>query len=85
MGRGRRGYEEAVTDQSRTALTGAAAAAEAASGERGVTAAGQPEDAWDRLAALAFGGAASAGGCSEHAHDYECTCAAEQELDEAVD
>ena len=35
-----------------------------------------PEDAWDRLAALAFGDTTSAGGCSEHAH--ECTCMAEQ-------
>jgi hypothetical protein len=35
-----------------------------------------PQDAWDRLAALAFGDAASAGGCSVHAHD--CTCLAEE-------
>jgi len=41
--------------------------------ERGAAA---TEDSWDRLAALAFGGAASAGGCSEHAHD--CTCLAER-------
>ncbi|HWG25123.1 hypothetical protein [Actinospica sp.] len=73
-----------MNDQSRVALTGAAAAAEATSGKRGATEA-QPEDAWDRLAALAFGGAASAGGCSEHAHDYDCTCAAERESDEAAD
>lgn len=39
----------------------------------------QTEDAWDRLAALAFGGAPSAGGCSEHAHDLECTCLADHE------
>ena len=32
------------------------------------------EDAWDRLAALAFGDTVSAGGCSVHAHD--CTCLA---------
>ena len=38
------------------------------------TAVAPQEDAWDRLAALAFGDTASAGGCSEHAHD--CTCLA---------
>ena len=51
-------------------------------------AAAQSEDAWDRLAALAFGGGASAGGCSEHAHDYDCTCglpAADGDGSEAVD
>jgi len=37
-----------------------------------------PEDAWDRLAALAFGDTASAGGCSVHAHD--CTCLAEEHV-----
>jgi hypothetical protein len=41
-----------------------------------------PEDAWDRLAALAFGDAASEGGCSEHAHD--CTCLAAHGAAEAV-
>jgi hypothetical protein len=41
---------------------------------RAGTAAAQSEDAWDRLAALAFGGGASAGGCSEHANAYECGC-----------
>lgn len=41
---------------------------------RAASAAAQAEDAWDRLAALAFGGGGSAGGCSEHAHAYECTC-----------
>ena len=40
----------------------------------------EPEDAWDRLAALAFGDTTSAGGCSEHAH--ECTCMAEQPSDD---
>ena len=40
----------------------------------------EPEDAWDRLAALAFGDTTSAGGCSEHAH--ECTCLAEQPSDD---
>ena len=44
-----------------------------AAAESGAAAA--TEDAWDRLAALAFGDTASAGGCSEHAHD--CTCLAE--------
>jgi hypothetical protein len=39
-------------------------------------AAAATEDAWDRLAALAFGDTASAGGCSEHAHD--CACLAER-------
>jgi hypothetical protein len=34
------------------------------------------EDAWDRLAALAFGDTVSAGGCSVHTHD--CTCLAEE-------
>jgi hypothetical protein len=38
-------------------------------------AAAPQEDAWDRLAALAFGDTASASGCSEHAHD--CTCLAQ--------
>ena len=37
-------------------------------------AADAPEDAWDRLAALTFGDAATEGGCSEHTHD--CTCLA---------
>jgi hypothetical protein len=46
-----------------------------------VTVGAQTEDAWDRLAALAFGGAPSAGGCSEHAHDLECTCLADHEPD----
>ena len=32
-----------------------------------------PEDAWDRLAALAFGDTASAGGCSVHAYDCACS------------
>lgn len=41
---------------------------------RAATAAAQSEDAWDRLAALAFGGGASAGGCSEHANAYDCGC-----------
>jgi hypothetical protein len=41
------------------------------------------EDAWDRLAALAFGDAASAGGCSEHA--YDCTCLAEHGAAQAVE
>jgi hypothetical protein len=40
----------------------------------GAPAATTPEDAWDRLAALAFGDAASEGGCSEHA--FDCTCLA---------
>ena len=39
-------------------------------------------DAWDRLAALAFGDVASAGGCSEHAHD--CTCLAENASERPV-
>jgi len=60
-----------VNEQIRATATTAQAAA-----ERGATIAAAPEDSWDRLAALAFGGAASAGGCSEHAHD--CTCLAEQ-------
>ena len=61
-----------MNEQIRATATTAQAAA-----ERGATiAAAVPEDSWDRLAALAFGGAASAGGCSEHAHD--CTCLAEQ-------
>jgi hypothetical protein len=34
----------------------------------------QSEDAWDRLAALAFGVGGSTGGCSEQAHAYDCTC-----------
>ena len=41
-----------------------------------------PEDAWDRLAALAFGDTASAGGCSVHAHD--CTCLAEEHVSVAA-
>jgi hypothetical protein len=36
------------------------------------------EDAWDRLAALAFGDTVSAGGCSVHAHD--CTCLAREHV-----
>jgi hypothetical protein len=36
------------------------------------------EDAWDRLAALAFGDTVSAGGCSVHAHD--CTCLAQEHV-----
>jgi hypothetical protein len=36
------------------------------------------QDAWDRLAALAFGDTASAGGCSVHAHD--CTCLAQEHV-----
>jgi hypothetical protein len=51
-------------------------------GQRAVPTAAQPEDAWDRLAALAFGGSASAGGCSAHAHDYDCTCLAEYGVDD---
>ena len=53
------------------------------------TAAAQSEDAWDRLAALAFGGGASAGGCSEHANAYDCGCelpgAAEDEFPDYSD
>ena len=41
-----------------------------------------PQDAWDRLAALAFGDTASAGGCSVHAHD--CTCLAEEHVSVGV-
>jgi hypothetical protein len=41
-----------------------------------------PEDAWDRLAALAFGDTVSAGGCSVHAHD--CTCLAEEHASAGV-
>jgi hypothetical protein len=36
------------------------------------------EDAWDRLAALAFGDTVSAGGCSVHTHD--CTCLAREHV-----
>jgi len=42
-----------------------------------------PEDAWDRLAALAFGDTASAGGCSVHTHD--CTCLAEEHASVGVE
>ena len=42
-----------------------------------------PEDAWDRLAALAFGDTASAGGCSVHTHD--CTCLAREHASVEVD
>ncbi|HEX4791264.1 MAG TPA: hypothetical protein VH372_22575 [Actinospica sp.] len=48
----------------------------------GAPAATAPEDAWDRLAALAFGDAASEGGCSEHA--FDCTCLAAHGAAEAV-
>jgi len=65
-----------VNEQSRASSTGVDAVG-AARGA-GAVKRSQAEDAWDRLAALAFGGAASAGGCSEHAHDLECTCAGEQ-------
>ena len=41
---------------------------------RAATVAVQPQDAWDRLAALAFGVGGSVGGCSEAVHAYECTC-----------
>lgn len=41
---------------------------------RAATSAAQPEDAWDRLAALAFGTGPSAGGCSEQTHVYDCGC-----------
>jgi hypothetical protein len=42
-----------------------------------------PEDAWDRLAALAFGDTASAGGCSVHTHD--CTCLAQEHVSVGVE
>lgn len=45
-------------------------------------AADAPEDAWDRLAALTFGDAATEGGCSEHTHD--CTCLAANGAAEVV-
>jgi hypothetical protein len=48
----------------------------------GAPAATAPEDAWDRLAALAFGDAASEGGCSEHA--FDCTCLAAHGAAEAI-
>lgn len=55
---------------------------------RAATSAAQSEDAWDRLAALAFGGGASAGGCSAHANAYDCGCelsAADTDADECPD
>lgn len=45
-------------------------------------AAAATEDAWDRLAALAFDGGAAESGCSEHAHD--CTCLAAHGAAEVV-
>lgn len=42
-----------------------------------------PEDAWDRLAALAFGDTASAGGCSVHTRD--CTCLAQEHVSVGVE
>jgi hypothetical protein len=59
-------------NEQQTRATAATAQADAPS----AATSSEPQDAWDRLAALAFGDTASEGGCSEHAHD--CTCAAEQ-------
>ena len=61
-----------MNEQTRATATTAPAAAQSP----------EPQDAWDRLAALAFGDTASASGCSEHTHD--CTCAPEQPPAEAA-
>ena len=65
-----------MNEQTRATATTAVAAVE----QRPAAAA--PQDAWDRLAALAFGDTASAGGCSVHAHD--CTCLAEEHVSVGV-
>lgn len=62
-----------MNEQIRAGSTATTATASGAA-ECGAAAGAAPEDAWDRLAALAFGGVsdASGGGCSEHAHACAC-------------
>ena len=74
-----------MSEQTRATSAAATATASTAADTARTQAAGHatstvapPEDAWDRLAALAFG-SASVGGCSEHAH--ACACLAEHGVD----